>query len=126
MQAIVLAGGLGTRLRSVFSNAPKPLAPINGKPFLSILLGYLKSQGVSDVILSVGYKGSMISEFYGSEFEGIAIRYCHETESLGTGGAILNALAQSTENPVLVLNGDTYVEFSLEDAVRAYSISENP
>jgi D-glycero-alpha-D-manno-heptose 1-phosphate guanylyltransferase len=126
MQAIILAGGLGTRLRSVFSDAPKPMAPINGKPFLSILLRYLKSLGVVEVILSVGYKANIVSDYYLNEFEGMTIRYSHETESLGTGGAIRNALNECTENPVLVVNGDTYVEFNLEEASRVWSISGNP
>jgi len=120
MQAIVLAGGLGTRLRSVFSEGPKPMALINGRPFLSILLGHLKSLGVSEIILSVGYKSNVISEFYLDQFNGMAINYCVESESLGTGGAIRNALLQSSENPVLVLNGDTYVEFSLDSGIEAW------
>ena len=126
MQAIVLAGGLGTRLRSVFSEGPKPMALINGRPFLSILLGNLKSIGVSEIILSVGYKSNVISEFYLDEFNGMAIRYCVESESLGTGGAIRKALLQSSENPVLVVNGDTYVEFSLESGLKAWQDSGAP
>jgi D-glycero-alpha-D-manno-heptose 1-phosphate guanylyltransferase len=126
MQAIVLAGGLGTRLRSVFSEGPKPMALINGRPFLSILLGHLKSLGVSEIILSVGYKSNVISEFYLDKFNGMAINYCVESESLGTGGAIRNALLQSSENPVLVLNGDTYVEFSLDSGIEAWRAKGAP
>jgi D-glycero-alpha-D-manno-heptose 1-phosphate guanylyltransferase len=126
MQAIVLAGGLGTRLRSVFSEGPKPMALINGKPFLSILLEHLKSLGVSGVILSVGYKKEIISEFYLDKFDGMSIQYCVESQGLGTGGAIRNALLQSSDNPVLVLNGDTYVEFSLASGVEAWEHTGAP
>jgi D-glycero-alpha-D-manno-heptose 1-phosphate guanylyltransferase len=120
MKAIVLAGGLGTRLRSAFSGGPKPMALINGTPFLSILLRHLRSLGLSEIILSVGYKSQMISDFYRNEFEGMRLQYCLEEEALGTGGAILKSLLHSKESPVLVLNGDTFVEFSLEAARQAW------
>jgi D-glycero-alpha-D-manno-heptose 1-phosphate guanylyltransferase len=126
MQAVVLAGGLGTRLRSVVSDVPKPMALINGVPFLSILLRYLKSQGVTEIILSVGYKSERILDYFQNEFHGMPIEYSVEPDALGTGGAIRKALLQSTQRDVLVVNGDTFVEFSLEEALKLRYESENP
>ncbi|EAJ6030483.1 D-glycero-D-manno-heptose 1-phosphate guanosyltransferase [Campylobacter coli] len=113
MQAIVLAGGLGTRLRSVVQDLPKPMAPINGKPFLAFVLEYLKKQGIAEVILSVSYKYELIQEYFKDEFEGMKIRYNVEKELLGTGGAIKDAL-KLIQNQVYVLNGDTIFDIDLK------------
>src|ERR1700739_1496243 len=91
--AIVLAGGLGTRLRSVINDLPKPMAPVNGKPFLHYIFQYLKSEQIKDVILSVGYKHEVIKDFFGEEYLGIKVRYSIEEEPLGTGGGIKQAFA---------------------------------
>ena len=92
MQAIILAGGLGTRLRSVVSDRPKPMALVEGKPFLEYVLQGLKKSGIDDIIFAVGYKGGMVEEYFGdgSRF-GIRARYAYEEELLGTAGAIKNA-----------------------------------
>ncbi|MGI8002451.1 nucleotidyltransferase family protein [Campylobacter coli] len=116
MQAIVLAGGLGTRLRSVVQDLPKPMAPINGKPFLAFVLEYLKKQGIAEVILSVSYKYELIQEYFKDEFEGMKIRYNVEKELLGTGGAIKDAL-KLIQNQVYVLNGDTIFDIDLKKLV---------
>ncbi|EAH6287963.1 nucleotidyltransferase family protein [Campylobacter coli] len=113
MQAIVLAGGLGTRLKSVVQDLPKPMAPINGKPFLAFVLEYLKKQGIAEVILSVSYKYELIQEYFKDEFEGMKIRYNVEKELLGTGGAIKDAL-KLIQNQVYVLNGDTIFDIDLK------------
>ncbi|EPP1572626.1 D-glycero-D-manno-heptose 1-phosphate guanosyltransferase [Campylobacter lari] len=113
MQAIVLAGGLGTRLKSVVQDLPKPMAPINGKPFLAFVLEYLKKQGITEVILSVSYKYKLIQEYFKDEFEGIKIRYNIEKELLGTGGAIKDAL-KFIQNQAYVLNGDTIFDIDLK------------
>jgi D-glycero-alpha-D-manno-heptose 1-phosphate guanylyltransferase len=107
MEAIILAGGLGTRLRPRVADRPKPMAEIAGKPFLAWLLEYLAGQGVASAILSVGYRGAMIEKHFGADYAGLALRYVVEETPLGTGGAIRLALAQSCADPVFVLNGDT-------------------
>ncbi|EAH8202091.1 nucleotidyltransferase family protein [Campylobacter lari] len=113
MQAIVLAGGLGTRLKSVVQDLPKPMAPINGKPFLTFVLEYLKKQGITEVVLSVSYKYELIQEYFKEEFEGMRIRYNVEKELLGTGGAIKDAL-KLIQNQAYVLNGDTIFDIDLK------------
>ncbi|EAJ6692153.1 nucleotidyltransferase family protein [Campylobacter coli] len=112
MQAIVLAGGLGTRLRSVVQDLPKPMAPINGKPFLAFVLEHLKKQGITEIILSVSYKYELIQEYFKDEFLSIKIKYSIEKEPLGTGGAIKEAL-KFIKNEAYVLNGDTFFGIDL-------------
>ncbi|EPE3793672.1 D-glycero-D-manno-heptose 1-phosphate guanosyltransferase [Campylobacter lari] len=116
MQAIVLAGGLGTRLKSVVQDLPKPMAPINGKPFLTFVLEYLKKQGITEIVLSVSYKYELIQEHFKDEFEGMKIRYNIEEELLGTGGAIKDAL-KLIQNQAYVLNGDTIFDIDLKKLV---------
>lgn len=113
MQAIILAGGLGTRLRSVLKDVPKPMAPIHGKPFLAYLLSYLKHQGFQHIILSVHYLHEQIEAYFKDEYQGLTLSYAIEEELLGTGGAILNASQQiKNETPYFVLNGDTFVKLN--------------
>ncbi|MBF7066882.1 nucleotidyltransferase family protein [Campylobacter volucris] len=113
MQAIILAGGFGTRLKSVVQDLPKPMAPINGKPFLEYIFKYLKKQGIKEVILSVFYKKEVIKEYFKDSFDGINIIYNEEKEPLGTGGAIKDAL-KFVKNEVYVLNGDTFFDIDLK------------
>lgn len=112
MEAIVLAGGLGTRLRSVVPNLPKPMAPIDekGTPFLCILLDELVHQGMKHIILATGYKHEVISDYFGECYQSAKIGYSVEHEPLLTGGAIKKALALCQGNDVFVINGDTYCE----------------
>ncbi|EDP4615425.1 NTP transferase domain-containing protein, partial [Campylobacter jejuni] len=112
MQAIILCGGLGTRLKSVIKNIPKPMAPINDKPFLEFIFEYLKKQGIKEVILAVSYKYEVIKEYFKDEFLGIKIKYSIEKEPLGTGGAIKEAL-KFIKNEAYVLNGDTFFDIDL-------------
>lgn len=115
MQAIILAGGFGTRLRSVLPDLPKPMAPIHDKPFLAHLLTYLKSQGITQVILPVHYMAEKIMAYFQSQYAGISIHFIQEDKPLGTGGAILNALtAYHAANPVFVINGDTFVKLDYQ------------
>ena len=109
MQAVLLAGGLGTRLRSVVSDRPKPMALIGDKPFMEYVVMELVSHGVSEIIFAVGYKGSMVEEYFkdGSHW-GIQVSYAYEEELLGTAGAIKNAGTKVTEDHFLVLNADTF------------------
>ena len=110
MEAIVLAGGLGTRLASRLKGLPKPMAPVAGRPFLQILLTQLRRSGCTRVVLSVGHLHSVIQDHFGAAFEAMAIDYVVESAPLGTGGAIRLALDQATEESVLVLNGDTFLD----------------
>jgi D-glycero-alpha-D-manno-heptose 1-phosphate guanylyltransferase len=111
MKAIILVGGFGTRLQSVISDVPKPMAPIADQPFLAYLLLYLKKRGITHVIFSVHYLREQIVSFFGSDFHGMRIDYVVESEPLGTGGAMVHSLSfiEATE-PVFVLNGDTFVK----------------
>jgi len=113
MEAIILAGGLGKRLRSVVSDLPKPMAPIGDKPFLEYILQYLKQNGITKVILSVGYKWETIKEYFGNNFEGIKLIYSVENEPLGTGGAIKKAIEKVHSKEVFIINGDTFFNVDL-------------
>lgn len=109
MQALLLAGGLGTRLKSVVDDRPKPMALAEGKPFLYYLVEHLKKNGITNIIFAVGYKGSMIEEYFGNgEKFGIKAGYSYEKEQLGTAGAIKNAAKYIDEDYILVLNADTF------------------
>jgi len=112
-QAIILAGGKGTRLQSVVSDVPKPMAQIGEKPFLEHLLLRLSTQGLKKIILSVGYKKESILDHFGHEFKGLQIAYAEEDKPLGTGGAIMHALKYCDSNDVLIFNGDTYLDLDL-------------
>lgn len=110
-EAIVLAGGLGTRLKEVVADVPKPMAPINGRPFLDILLYNLSKKGIHKVVLSVGYMADVIQDYFGSTKYGLEIIYNTEKVPLGTGGGIYSSLKICTSEAVLILNGDTFIDF---------------
>ncbi|OAG27021.1 nucleotidyltransferase family protein [Thermodesulfatator autotrophicus] len=112
-EAIVLAGGLGTRLRKVVKDVPKPMADINGKPFLEYLLTFLAKQGIEKVILSVGYKYEVIKGYFGKSFLGIELVYSVECKPLGTGGGIRKSLSYIDSENVFIMNGDTLFEVAL-------------
>lgn len=111
MQAILLAGGLGTRLRSVVNDRPKPMALIGDKPFMEYVVHELSRYGIDEIIFAVGYKGSMVEEYFGdgSRF-GVKVSYAYEEELLGTAGAIKNAGRFVTEDTFFVLNADTFYQ----------------
>ena len=111
--AIILAGGFGTRLQSVVNDLPKPMAPINGEPFLNYQLNYLKHYGIKNVILSVGYLAEKIKAYYGYNFNGLEIDYVVEENPMGTGGGIRLALEKCTESLSFVLNGDSFFDVDL-------------
>lgn len=104
---IVLAGGLGTRLRSVVPDLPKPMAEVAGKPFLWWILRRLEQQHATDIYLAVGYKHEMIEAYFGKRFGVMALHYVVEDEPLGTGGAIARAMEHIDDDAAYVLNGDT-------------------
>jgi len=112
-EAIILAGGQGTRLKSVITDIPKPMAPIQEKPFLSYLLHQCHIAGITHIILSVGYKHEVIQNYYGNKYKGISLSYAIETERLGTGGGIQLALSFCKTTDVLILNGDSYFDLNI-------------
>lgn len=109
LQAIVLAGGLGTRLRRVVPDLPKPMAPVAGRPFLAHVLDALVEAGFEAAVLAVGYRHEVIRDHFGQRYRGMPLRYSIESSPLGTGGAIRLAGTQVDADPVFVLNGDTYL-----------------
>ena len=114
MEAIVLAGGLGMRLRPAVPDVPKPLAPIIGRPFLEYLLDYWIGQGISRFVLAVGYRHELIERHFGGAYRDIPIAYSIEESPLGTGGGLLLAARELAKpEPVLALNGDTYFAIDL-------------
>ena len=117
-EAIILAGGFGTRLKSVVADRPKALAPVNGRPFLEYLLDHLIGGGIECFVFSVGYRARMIEAHFGDRYRNRPIRYALETEPLGTGGGIANALPLTEGASVLVVNGDSLFLTDL-DAQRA-------
>ena len=126
MEAIILAGGFGTRLRQVVPNLPKPMAPIAGRPFLEILLKNLSRKGFTSVIISLGYKAECIFEHFGSRFLNIKLAYTIEKDPLGTGGAIRLAMTKSTQENVFVLNGDTFLDFDAKKIQATWLIKRRP
>lgn len=113
-EAIILAGGLGTRLRSVVSELPKCMAPVAGKPFLHFVIEQLKRQGINPFIFSLGYKHELIEEWLNAQYSMLNIQCSIEDEPLGTGGAVKLACSQATGKNILILNGDTFFNIDLE------------
>lgn len=113
--AIVLAGGLGTRLRSVVPDLPKPMAPVKGRPFLEYQLDYWIAQGVDRFVLSVGYRHEVIIEHFGDSYQSVRLDYVVEQTPLGTGGGLLLAAEEVADDiPFILLNGDTYFSVDLK------------
>ena len=109
MQAVLLTGGLGTRLRSVINDRPKPLAPVAGRPFLEYVVRELAASGIRELVFAAGYRGEMIQEAFGDGSRlGVRISYAFEETLLGTGGAVRNAAPFLTDPYFFVLNGDTF------------------
>jgi len=115
MKAVILAGGLGKRLKPLIHDIPKPMAPIHGRPFLEFLVSRLVAGGITDIILSVGYMHEKISQHFGdgTDFQA-SIAYCMEETPLGTGGAVRQALLMSDSDDTLVLNGDTFAAVDMQ------------
>lgn len=113
MEAIILAGGFGTRLKSVVSDVPKPMALVRNKPFLEYLLEYLTRFDIERAILSVGYKWECIRNHFGGNYKSIKLEYSIEESPLGTGGAIKKAMGKTYGEKVLILNGDSFFAVDL-------------
>ncbi len=120
MKAIILAGGLGTRLRPLTENIPKPLLTIKGKPIIEHALLNFKKHGITDVILSIGYRAELIKEYFGDGSKwGMNIEYCIEDAPLGTGGAIRKA-AENINEKFLVINGDNLADFDWTELIATH------
>ena len=126
MEAIVLAGGFGTRLRSVISSVPKPMACVAGRPFLELLLVSLRVRGITRVILSVGYMSEIIILHFEKHPIGIDVAYEVESTPLGTGGAIAAALRHVIGDHVFVFNGDTYLDVDLRAVAAMWPGDRSP
>jgi mannose-1-phosphate guanylyltransferase len=114
MQALVLAGGEGTRLRPLTLTVPKPVMPLAGRPFLSFMLDWLRGHGVDDVLLSCGFLAHAVEDVLGDEYEGMQLRYVHEDSPLGTAGPMRLAADEGLlAERLLVLNGDVLTDMDL-------------
>ena len=124
MQVVILAGGLGTRLRPYTETIPKPMIDICGKPFLEYQLAHLRKCGTKKVLLCVGYLGEKIEEYFkdGKDF-GLGIEYSYEEKQLGTAGALKNAENLIRPDSFIVINGDTYSDFNLREFRKNYPFS---
>lgn len=120
MKAVILAGGLGTRLAGITGDLPKPMAPVGHEPFLAHILDYLIGQGVESVVLAVSYGREVIQSHFGSSYRGLPLDYSIETQPLGTGGAMRQAVSGLGGN-VVVLNGDTLFRIELRDMLDRHS-----
>jgi D-glycero-alpha-D-manno-heptose 1-phosphate guanylyltransferase len=126
MEAIVLAGGLGTRLRSVVPDLPKPMAPVAGRPFLEILLDSLAEKGVERVVLSLGYKAETVTGHFGREYRGMQLDHVVEVAPLGTGGAARLALEACRADHVFVFNGDTFLDLEMDEVETMWRQNRRP
>ena len=120
-EAIVLAGGMGTRLRQAVSEVPKSMAPVNGRPFLEYLLDYLDKNGFGHVVLSVGFMNEQIREHFGERHKGIRLSYAVEESPLGTGGGIRKAFGMVGGAEAFAFNGDSLF---LADPAKMFSFHE--
>jgi D-glycero-alpha-D-manno-heptose 1-phosphate guanylyltransferase len=124
-EAIILAGGMGTRLSSILKDTPKALAPVNGKPFLDYQLDYLQVFGIEKVILSVGFLHEKIIDHYGDRYDDLAIEYAIEKEPLGTGGGLKMAMEMAAGPLVFALNGDTFFHIDYRKLLNAHRSKES-
>lgn len=124
MEAILLAGGFGTRLKHIVNDVPKPMADISGKPFLEYVLDYLSQEDITRVIMAVHYKKECIMDYFRENYRGISIQYSVEETPLFTGGAVKKALSLCTEDYIWVINGDTYFQVPLK-AMKDFCIAEH-
>jgi D-glycero-alpha-D-manno-heptose 1-phosphate guanylyltransferase len=122
-EAIILAGGLGTRLRSVVPDLPKCMAPVNEKPFLTYVINHLQNEGITHFIFALGYKSDAIMTFLEEDFPSLLFKTCIEEEPLGTGGAVKKALTKAKDNSVLIANGDTLFKIDVELLAGVHTLS---
>lgn len=116
IETIILAGGLGTRLKSALPDLPKCMAPVNGRPFLFYVINFLRSQGIEKFIFSLGYKHEIVEAYLKDKFTTLSYQCSIEKEPLGTGGGILAACYKTSDENVLVVNGDTMFKVNIPEA----------
>lgn len=126
MEAIVLAGGFGTRLRQLIADVPKPMVPIAGRPFLEILLDSLARKGFRRVILSLGFMAEKISSHFGLRFAGMELVYVVEDQPLGTGGGVRLAMERTKADHVFVFNGDTFLDLEIDQLEQKWQAGQRP
>jgi len=114
LTAIILAGGMGTRLRGVVNDRPKVMAPVKEEPFMFIILETLVNSGIRNIVVSTGYKSSYIKKGIGDFYKGYRIYYSEENTPLGTSGGVSLAMSRFASEHYLVLNGDNYVDYSFD------------
>ena len=124
--ALILAGGLGTRLRSVVADLPKVLAPVRGRPFLVCLLDQLADAGFRHAVLCTGYRGELVEQAFGTRYRSLALDYSRETTPLGTGGALRLAQRHVRSSSFLAMNGDSYCDADLRAFWAAHIAGRQP
>lgn len=118
-EAIILAGGFGTRLRTVVSDVPKPMAPVSKRPFLEYLLDFWIGEGVESFILAVGYRHESVMDHFGFSYRGIPIDYSIETDPKGTGGGLFLSIEKiRNDKPFFIVNGDTFFPLDSSSVLR--------
>ena len=123
-EAIILAGGMGTRLRDVVADLPKSMAPVNGRPFISYVIDYLRMQGIQRFIFSLGYQWEVIENYLSEHYPTLDYSIVLEKESLGTGGAIHLAIQKAKGKNVAVANGDTLFKVKLDSLVSCHQTAD--
>ncbi len=123
-EVIILAGGLGTRLRSALPDLPKCMAPVNDKPFITYVIDFLQQQGIKKFIFSLGYKSEIITEYLNNLYQSVDFQYSIEEEPLGTGGALKLACGKTKTSNILVTNGDTLFKIDLEKLSDFHSLHQ--
>jgi len=124
MQAIILAGGLGSRLGNLVKDTPKPFLKVNGNPFILKIVERLISQGIKDIIFCLGYKPKKIIDFFGNGSKwGIKVSYVIENKLMGTAGAIRGAYKKITKLNAIVLNGDSFCYFDIPNLLKQHYLN---
>ncbi len=126
INAVILVGGLGTRLKGVVADRPKVLAPVRNRPFLTFLLDKLAAAGLKKVVLGTGYRAEMICAAIGERYKSLRVVHSRETSPLGTGGALRQALTYLDSDPILVMNGDSYCTADLRNYWQWFLAGERP
>jgi D-glycero-alpha-D-manno-heptose 1-phosphate guanylyltransferase len=124
MQAIILAGGLGTRLKTVVADKPKVLSPVANKPFLYYIMEYLQKQGVTKYIFALGYLHEQVVDFLEKNYSHLEYQYTIEETPLGTGGGIKKAIQLATEENILIVNADTFFEVNVQQLFSFHTVSK--
>jgi D-glycero-alpha-D-manno-heptose 1-phosphate guanylyltransferase len=122
-EAIILAGGLGTRLRSAVPDLPKCMAPVNDQPFLKYVIDHLVLQGITHFIFALGYKSEVVVDYLETAYPKLMFKVSLEDEPLGTGGAIYKACEIAKERSVLVANGDTLFKIDVNVLAGFHALS---